>query len=297
MEHHYSSYLQIQKLLSAQVLQTNSDDELLFIIIHQQNELWFKLIIHELDCASKALTQPGAGVTDCIMAFKRLSRVIAILEVLITAWRVLNTLTPDKFIVFRDTVGRNGASGFQSTQYRILEFKLGLKYDTIEFETADGPVRKVSTIKNARTRADRRALRTAFRAVSIYDAVTIYMSRTLDGFTIEDPRNGDYSIPYRRNPAVFEAWRHVYRNRSSAPELYQLGERLIDLEDGLRRWRFTHLATVSRVIGGRAGTGGSIGLRYLQRTANKSFEAPIYPELWEVRDDMYGGGRPAPSVT
>src|SRR3984893_15676255 len=130
----YSSYLEIDKLLSSQRLMTDSDDELLFIIIHQAHELWFKLAIHELGCAIAALHRDRPSNSDCIIAFKRLSRVSEIQRMLIASWDVLTTLTPDEFHVFRLTGGQNGASGFQSIQYRILEFKLGLKYRTVQFD-------------------------------------------------------------------------------------------------------------------------------------------------------------------
>ena len=125
--HTYASYLEIDKLLSAQRSMTDSDDELLFIVIHQAHELWFKLAIHELGCAIAALQRERPSNGDCVIAFKRLSRVSEIQRILIASWGVLTTLTPDEFHVFRLTVGQNGASGFQSIQYRVLEFKLGLK--------------------------------------------------------------------------------------------------------------------------------------------------------------------------
>src|SRR5579864_1827490 len=121
----YAKYLQLGKLLSSQVTSTDSEDELLFIIMHQSHELWFKLAIHELECATRALIE-GDAIKDCLMAFKRLSRVSEIQRLLIHSWDVLTTLTPDEFFLFRETVGRDGASGFQSVQYRILEFRLGL---------------------------------------------------------------------------------------------------------------------------------------------------------------------------
>src|ERR1044071_962437 len=123
----YAKYLQLEKLLSAQVARTGSDDELLFIIVHQSHELWFKLAIHELACATRALTE-GVSAKDCLMAYKRLSRVREIQNLLIHSWDVLTTLTPDEFFLFRETVGRDGASGFQSVQYRVFEYRLGLKY-------------------------------------------------------------------------------------------------------------------------------------------------------------------------
>lgn len=287
MKNTYASYLQLERILSAQAQRTQSDDELLFIIIHQQHELWFKLAIHELDCAINSLMREQAHEADCIIAFKRLSRVSAIQHILISSWDVLATLTPDEFSLFRETVGRDGASGFQSVQYRVLEYKLGLKYRDVEFQSPGGVMRSFDVFDNAQTAEEREALGAALAAPGIYDAVISYMARALPSFGIADPRSGDYSVKHRKNAAVFRAWGHVYRDRMSAPELYQLGEKLIDLEDAFRKWRFTHLATVSRVIGSTTGTGGSSGLRYLQRVANQLFENPIYPELWDVRSEMF----------
>jgi tryptophan 2,3-dioxygenase len=287
MTNTYASYLGLERLLSSQTLQTSSDDELLFIIIHQQHELWFKLAIHELDCATQSLMKDQAQEADCIIAFKRLSRVNAIQHLLISSWDVLGTLTPDEFFLFRETVGRDGASGFQSTQYRVLEFKLGLKYRSIAFELPTGQTKTIDVLKNAETAEEKKALRAALAAPGIYDAVISYIRRTLPAFGIEDRRAGDYSLSHEKSAAVFSAWAHVYRNRMSTPGLYQLGEKLIDLEDALRKWRFTHLATVSRVIGSNAGTGGSSGLRYLKQAANQLFENPMYPELWDVRNEMF----------
>src|SRR6266566_3339646 len=160
MANTYASYLGLQRLLSAQTLQTSSDDELLFIIIHQQHELWFKLAIHELDCAIKSLIKEDANDSDCIIAFKRLSRVSAIQHILISSWDVLGTLTPDEFFLFRETVGRDGASGFQSIQYRIFEFKLGLKYRSIVMQTPNGE-RTLSVLDQAETPLDRAAIAAA----------------------------------------------------------------------------------------------------------------------------------------
>ena len=288
--HTYASYLEIDKLLSAQRSMTDSDDELLFIVIHQAHELWFKLAIHELSCAIDALQRERPSNSDCIIAFKRLSRVSEIQRVLIASWGVLTTLTPDEFHVFRLTVGQNGASGFQSIQYRVLEFKLGLKYRTVRFEK---PVDvgfqtvEVGVFSNARTDEDRQALESALSQPSIYDAVIYYISKHLPMFGIREALPAEYGEPYRKKLAVFNAWRYVYQNRENEPELYQLGEKLVDLEDAFRRWRFAHVATVSRVIGNSTGTGGSTGLRYLRQAANKLFDDPIYPELWDVRNAMF----------
>jgi tryptophan 2,3-dioxygenase len=204
---------------------------------------------------------------------------------------VLGTLTPDEFFMFRETVGRGGASGFQSTQYRALEYKLGLKYRFVDFELPSGQTQTIDVFENAQTEAEKAALQAALAAPGIYDAVISFMARTLPAFDIADTRPEDYSRKHQKNSAVFKAWSHVYRNRMSAPELYQLGEKLIDLEDAFRKWRFAHLATVSRVIGSNAGTGGSSGLRYLRQIANQLFEDPMYPELWDVRSEMFSRPR------
>src|SRR5215472_13595209 len=288
--HTYASYLEIDKLLSAQRSMTDSDDELLFIVIHQAHELWFKLAIHELSYAIEALQRERPSNGDCIIAFKRLSRVSEIQRVLIASWGVLTTLTPDEFHVFRLTVGQNGASGFQSIQYRVLEFKLGLKYRTVHFDRlVDGAHQTVEfdIFANARTADDKQALQNALNSPSIYDAVNYFISKHLPMFGVEDRAADGYADPYQKKLPVFNAWRYVYQNRENEPELYQLGEKLVDLEDAFRRWRFAHLATVSRVIGNSAGTGGSTGLRYLRHAANKLLDDPIYPELWDVRNAMF----------
>jgi tryptophan 2,3-dioxygenase len=269
---------------------TDSDDELLFIVIHQAHELWFKLAIHELGCAIAALHRDRPSNSDCIIAFKRLSRVSEIQRVLIASWDVLTTLTPDEFHVFRLTVGQNGASGFQSIQYRVLEFRLGLKYRTVQFQhPVDGGYRSVEfeVSANARSDQDKQALEVALNSPSIYDAVNYYISKHLPMFGIQEPLAAEYAEPYRKKLPVFNAWRYVYQNRENEPELYQLGEKLVDLEDAFRRWRFVHLATVSRVIGNSTGTGGSTGLRYLRQAANKLLDDPMYPELWDVRNAMF----------
>ena len=282
----YARYLQLDKLLSAQVPRTGSQDELLFIVMHQSHELWFKLAIHELACATEALMH-GVSGKDCLMAYKRLSRVREIQNLLIHSWDVLTTLTPDEFFLFRETVGKDGASGFQSVQYRVLEFRLGLKYRSLRMQTPKGPV-STSILDAVAAPADRASIEAALAAPSIYDATVDFMART--AFPEIAPRR-HYAAQYQRSDAVFAAWRQVYEDRHEAPELYQLGEKLVDLEDAFRRWRFAHLATVSRVIGITPGTGGSTGLQYLQAAANQLIETPLYPELWEVRNAMFSRDR------
>lgn len=297
----YSSYLQVDRLLSSQTLQTDSDNELLFIVIHQSHELWFKLAIHELNCAIRALEPPrarngrskGSDASACVIAFKHLSRVSQIQELLIGSWGVLRTLTPDEFHVFRDTVGRDGASGFQSVQYRELEYKLGLKYRTVTIEIPrDGQVMKheVDVLQTAPPAA-RVTLQQALASPSIYDAVIAFIARTHPRYAIATKVARDFTQPHRKSVRVFNAWRDIYADRIAEPELYQLGEKLVDIEDAFRRWRFNHLALVSRIIGSNSGTGGSTGLRYLKGVANQLFDEPMYPELWDVRNYMFQSGK------
>jgi tryptophan 2,3-dioxygenase len=289
-EHTYSSYLKLDRLLSSQHLLTDSDDELLFIVIHQAHELWFKLGIHELTCAIDALQQENPGKSGCIMAFKRLSRVSQIQRVLIETWDVLTTLTPDEFHVFRRTIGQNNASGFQSIQYRVLEFKLGLKNRYVYFQTSvDGKLetKQFDVFRNAKILKDQKTLRLAFAQPSVYDAVIYYISNQYPMFNIKTRSVDDYTKQYKKTQQVYNAWKYVYENSEIDPELYQLAEKLIDLEDAFRRWRFTHLATVSRVIGNASGTGGSSGLQYLRQAANQLLDNPMYPELWDVRNAMF----------
>jgi len=290
----YAQYLQIATLLSAQQLQTQSDDELLFIIIHQTHELWFKLAIHELECATKALMRDNADDGDCILSYKRLDRVREVQHLLIASWNVLTTLTPDEFHVFRETVGRDNASGFQSVQYRKLEFKLGLKRPVVGFErvVAGQPkIKHVRVLNNAETAEQRTDLENALRDPSIYDAVTHFMARRFAFPIDERTTRNDYSRQYQKSKRVFEAWLNVYQDRRGHPELYQLGEKLVDLEDAFRKWRFVHLATVARVIGSNSGTGGSSGLHYLKMMANQLIDSPMYPELWDVRIAMFSRGK------
>ena len=199
-------------------------------------------------------------------------------------WNVLATLTPDEFFVFRETVGRDNASGFQSVQYRIFEFKLGHKYTEVEV----GP-HTIRVIENPTTPEEARELLTALHSPSIYDAVVAYLAKNLRTFDIA--RESGFDERYRKSRAVFQAWNYIYNNRGSEPELYQLGEKLTDIEDGLRKWRFAHLEAVARIIGGNVGTGGSPGLEYLQKVANSSFIDPMYPELWDVRNKMFNPAR------
>jgi tryptophan 2,3-dioxygenase len=281
--HSYASYLKIDDLLDCQQMQSGAHDELLFIVIHQVNELWFKLILHEMHGAMAALDRDDHALS----AYKMLDRVAKIEATMVSTWDVLQTLTPDKYHDFRAIVGREGGSGFQSLQYRALEFLLGVKRRQRTFRAADGGHATVDVIdvhKNAA--AEHRArLDTIWRGPGLYDAVRGHLARRFPERGIAPAR--DYAEAYERDPAVLEAWQVVYRAPEDHMDLYLLAEKLVDVEDYFRRWRFRHLTTVSRIIGFNPGTGGSAGVRYLQEVANEGMERPLFPELWEIRNWLF----------
>jgi len=281
----YSSYLHLDKLLSAQDCATEADSELLFLTIHQAKELWFKLMIHELEGARRALY-----ADDELRAYKILSRVHQIQLVQIRTWDVLSTLSPTEFQVFRESVGRDGASGFQSVQNREIEFLLGEKRRIRSFDTGE-EVRQVDVIAMHRDPAVQEALIRRCAEPSIYDAAVHLLSRRFPdaGIAPRPERGADYSEALAHDPAVFATWKRIYDDQGEQMSLFQLGERLIDLEDAFRRWRFRHLTTVARVIGRSTGTGGSAGLRYLQQTAIDGMEDFLFPELWQVRNAIFEG--------
>jgi tryptophan 2,3-dioxygenase len=280
--HTYGSYLALDKLLSCQNTETNADSELLFIVIHQANELWFKVLIHEFENAISSLYKG-----DELSAYKVLARASQILLLLTRTWDVLSTLTPNEFRVFRDTVGRDNASGFQSHQYRMVEFLLGLKSPVRYFETEDGE-KKVDVIAmHGKSDLSEQMLRQR-RKPSVYDA-------TLHLLSAKFPRSGirrrsqqeDFSGGHQYSQHACRCWQAVYATPQKYMSLFQLAEKLIDIEDAFRQWRFRHLVTVARVIGQNTGTGGSTGLRYLQKVAIDGMEHPLFPEIWEVRNLIY----------
>ncbi|MCK5857733.1 tryptophan 2,3-dioxygenase family protein [Abyssibacter sp.] len=284
-ENTYSSYLHLDQLLSAQDCATEADSELLFLTIHQAKELWFKLMIHELEGARRALY---AG--DEMRAYKILSRVHQIQLVQIRTWDVLSTLSPTEFQVFRESVGRDGASGFQSVQNREIEFLLGEKQRIRSFDTGES-VREVDVIAMHRDPAVQERLTRRCAEPSIYDAAIHLLSQRFpqSGIAPRPEQGGDYSDGRASDPAVFATWKRIYDDQGEYMSLFQLGERLVDLEDAFRRWRFRHLTTVARVIGRSTGTGGSAGLRYLQQTAIEGMEDFLFPELWQVRNAIFEG--------
>lgn len=254
----YGDYLALDQLLGAQRPRSGEHDEMLFIVQHQTSELWMKLIRHEL-----AAARQHVKADDLQPAFKMLARVSRIMAQLIQAWDVLSTLTPSEYLAFRGALGR--ASGFQSYQFRLIEFLLGNKQRAL--------------IDPHRHRADlTAALETELGTPSIYDEAILLLAHR--GFRIDPGRlERDWSQPYVAHPSVEAAWITVYRERTAHWDLYELAEELVDLEDFFRQWRFRHVTTVERIIGFRPGTGGTAGVAYLRTL----LEIRLFPELWDLR--------------
>ncbi len=257
----YGQYLQLDRVLEAQKPLTGERDEMLFIIVHQASELWMRLMLHEL-----------AGVLECVRrdelapSFKRLRRISSVQSQLLSAWEVLSTLTPADYSAFRNALGRS--SGFQSYQYRQLEFLLGNKNaEMIEVHRRDAA---------AYARLER-----VLKAPSLYDEALRLLSRRGYGVP-EECLTRDFSEPYRPSKQVAGAWLGVYHNAQKDWDLYELAERLIDLDYKFQLWRFHHLKTVERIIGYKSGTGGTGGVSYLA----KALELKFFPELWQVRTSM-----------
>jgi tryptophan 2,3-dioxygenase len=257
----YADYLRLDQLLNAQHPISTAHDELLFIIQHQTSELWMKLAIHELSATCRLI-----AADNLQPAFKTLSRVSRILEQLNSAWDVLRTMTPSEYTEFRESLGRS--SGFQSYQYRLIEFLAGNKNTAMMRSHAhDAPVLE--------------RLEAARRAPSIYDVTIQVLHRR--GLAIDrDVLERDVSAPHTANDSVRAAWLSIYRDPARFWELYELGEKLVDFEDYFRRWRFNHVTTVERVIGFKRGTGGTSGVSYLRNM----LDVVLFPELWQVRTEL-----------
>jgi tryptophan 2,3-dioxygenase len=257
----YSDYLGLEKILNAQHPLSSAHDEILFIIQHQTSELWMKLAIHELSVTCQLI-----AADDLQPAFKTLSRVSRILEQLNSAWDVLRTMTPSEYTKFREALGTS--SGFQSYQYRVLEFLAGNKNAAMMRSHAqDRPVLE--------------RLEAARQAPSIYDLTIRVLHRR--GLNIDrDVIERDVSTSHVANDSVRAAWLSVYRDPARFWELYELAEKLVDFEDYFRRWRFNHVTTVERVIGFKRGTGGTSGVSYLR----KMLDVVLFPELWQVRTEL-----------
>ncbi len=257
----YGEYLNLDKILSAQERLSGHHDEMLFIIIHQVSELWMKLTLHELNEAISAI---DAG--EMQSAFKKLARVTKIQSQIIQAWDVLSTMTPAEYLEFRDSLGK--ASGFQSYQYRLIEFALGYKSEHIlKIYKKDPEVHAI--------------LETAIAQPSLYDVAIRALSRA--GLPINpELLDRDFRKTYAGDPTVAAAWETVYRDVETYWDLYQLAEKLVDVEDWLQQWRFRHMKTVERIIGFKTGTGGSSGVDYLRHVLDHRF----FPELWDLRTTL-----------
>lgn len=257
----YGEYLNLDNVLSSQQRLSGHHDEMLFIVIHQVSELWMKLILHELETAIESIEQD-----ELPEAFKMLARVSRVQTQIIQAWDVLATLTPAEYMEFRDSLGK--ASGFQSYQNRLIEFALGYKQSHIIKIYEKDP--KLSE-----------RLETAYNAPGIYDVAIQALARA--GFDITPSLlTRDFSVTYEGDASVAAAWLEVYRNVDQYWDLYQLAEKLVDIEDSHQQWRFRHMKTVERIIGFKQGTGGSSGVQYLKSVLDHRF----FPELWDVRTEI-----------
>jgi tryptophan 2,3-dioxygenase len=257
----YGDYLRLDLVLGAQQPRSTDHNELLFIVQHQASELWMKLAIHELTAARGHVRRD-----DLPPAFKMLSRVARIMAQLNQSWDVLGTLTPAEYSSFRADLG--ASSGFQSFQYRSIEFLLGNK-NAVMME----PHRHRPEVFNA--------LDALLREPSLYDEAVRVLARR--GFKV-DPQcvERDWRTLHVFNESVRDAWVQVYRSTAKNWELYELAEKLVDLEDAFRQWRFRHATTVERIIGLKRGTGGTSGVGYLRRV----LDVELFPELWRARTEL-----------
>ena len=257
----YGDYLQLDAILNAQKPLSPAHDEMLFIIQHQTSELWMKLMLHELHAAIANVAADELGD-----AFKKLARVSRIMEQLVHGWDVLATMTPPEYSAIRPYLA--SSSGFQSAQYRCIEFALGNK--------------NAAMLKPHAHRPDLLAqVQAAFEAPSLYDEALRLLARR--GLPVPASHTGrDWTQGYEENEAVESAWLTVYRDPKQYWDLYQLGEELTDLEDAFRLWRFRHVTTVERIIGFKRGTGGTGGVSYLR----KMLDVVLFPEIWKLRTDL-----------
>lgn len=257
----YGDYLHLDKILGGQHRLSDHHDEMLFIIIHQASELWMKLILHELSAAKASILN-----NDLEPAFKMLSRVSRIQHQLLQSWDVLSTLTPAEYMEFRDKLGHS--SGFQSYQNRLIEFTLG-----------DKNPRVLAVYEHQQEL--HQLLVEALNAPSIYDAAIRALS--MRGLPVDESvLNRDWSKPYEANESVTRAWLTVYQDVNKYWDLYELAEKLVDIDTHQNKWRYSHMITVERIIGYKRGTGGSSGVEYLKRALDKRF----FPELWSLRTEL-----------
>ena len=257
----YSDYLHLDAVLNAQHPLSPDHNEMLFIVQHQTSELWMKLLLHELRAAISAI-----ATDELHSAFKMLARVSKIMEQLVHAWDVLATMTPPEYSAVRPFLANS--SGFQSWQYRCIEFSLGNKSATLLAPHAHRPDLLAQVQR-------------AFDAPSLYDeALRLLARRGLAVPTSHSERV--WGAPYVADEGVEAAWLVVYRAPKTHWDLYQLGEELTDLEDAFRQWRFRHVTTVERVIGFKRGTGGTGGVSYLR----KMLDVVLFPEIWTLRTHL-----------
>jgi tryptophan 2,3-dioxygenase len=246
----YADYLQLERLLSAQKPLSDLHDEMLFIVIHQTKELWMKQMLHELRLAISLLGEGRLGES-----FKAMARIKRIQAVMTLSWDVLSTLTPVDYLKFRSVLGTS--SGFQSAQFREIEFRLGLKEPTFIQHYAEGSNEQAK-------------LKQALGEPSLREAAIDALDRA--GFDLKD----------RSVPALSAAWLQIYRDADRWFDLYELAEKLLDIDDALLAWRHKHVLTVERIIGNKPGTGGSAGAPYLRATLEKR----VFPELWDLRTEL-----------
>jgi tryptophan 2,3-dioxygenase len=256
----YGDYLALDAVLGAQHPRSSDPNELLFIVQHQTSELWMKLALHELAAAREAIRRD-----ELPPAFKMLARVSRIMEQLVHAWNVLATMTPSEYSAIRPFLGTS--SGFQSWQYREIEFILGNKNRAM--------LRPHEGMGGVHAR-----LQAAFDAPSLYDEAIALLARR--GFAISADALVPRAFPLQSEPSVESAWLAIYRNPREHWDLYELAEELVDLEDAFRLWRFRHVTTVERIIGFKPGTGGTSGVAYLRQM----LDVVLFPELWKVRTDL-----------
>lgn len=254
----YGDYLQLDAILNAQKPLSPAHDEMLFIVQHQTSELWMKLMLHELHAAMAHIARD-----ELAPAFKMLARVSRIMEQLVHAWDVLATMTPPEYSALRPYLAKS--SGFQSHQYRCIEFAMGNKNAAMLQPHAHHPDRAAT-------------VRAAHEAPSLYDEALRLLARRGLPVPVSHTER-DWTRPYEASDAVEQAWLRVYRDPQAHWDLYQLGEELTDLEDTFRLWRFRHVTTVERVIGFKRGTGGTGGVSYLR----KMLDVVLFPEIWRLR--------------
>jgi len=257
----YGDYLQLDTLLAAKKPLTDKHDEHLFIAIHHVQEIWLNLMAHELDTAIDFVLRDQLPPS-----FKSTARMTRILEQMINAWNVLSTMTPSDYLEFRSALGQS--SGFQSFQYRMVEFRLGAKDPKM-------------LLPHRHNSVNYEKLKAALEAPSLYDASLMLLRRR--GFDIpESVIARDFAVRHVFSDSVRDAWLAVYRDSRKYFDLYELAEELVDLEDWFQQWRFRHMKTVERIIGYKRGTGGSSGVAFLRSALDHSF----FPELWAVRTEL-----------